>query len=117
VRGQLLRDVGVFGRSLKDQMLQQVSHAGLAIVFMPGADEIRGVYGDVVFCWIGEQEDAETVALHPVLGDAFDRSDFFDSFGESRVLSEKRARESGREYWESPCKAHVKPREEGWDTM
>jgi hypothetical protein len=44
--GELARDVRVLGRALEHQVLEQVRHAGLAVVFLARADLVGDVHGD-----------------------------------------------------------------------
>ncbi len=72
VLGQLLRDVGMLRRALERQVLEQVRHPGLAVAFVPGADEIGDVDRDGRLRGVGEEQDAEPVR-EVVFGDALDR--------------------------------------------
>src|SRR5450830_1104195 len=70
MRRQLLRDVRVLVRALEDHVLEQVSHAGLAIGLVARAHEVRHVYGDRLLRGIGEEKHMEAVR-ELVLRDAF----------------------------------------------
>ena len=61
VLGEFLRKVGMLGRSLEDEVLQQVRHPRLAVPLVRRADEVGDVDGDRVLRRIGEQQDLQAV--------------------------------------------------------
>jgi len=72
---QLLGNVGMAGRPLEEQVLQEVRHASLAVVLVPTAHQIGDVDGDGRFAGIREQQDPQAIG-EAVLGDAFDAGEF-----------------------------------------
>ena len=58
---QLARDVGVRGRALEQQVLQQVRHTGFAIVLVARTHQIRDVHRDGVLRGIGKQQYLQPV--------------------------------------------------------
>ena len=75
---EFLGNVGVLRGALGDEMLEQVGHAGLAVVLVTGADHIGDVDSDIGFGGIGEKEDAEAIG-EAVLVNAFDAGDVGDA--------------------------------------
>ena len=75
---ELLEDVGIRGRALEQQMLEQVRHAGLAVAFLPRADEVGDVDGRRRLGRVGEEQHLETVGERK-LGDALHRGALRDA--------------------------------------
>ena len=67
-----LRHVGVCRRPFEKHVLQQVSHAGFAIAFVPRTDKIGHVDGDGRLGTVGKQQDSHAVVEFK-LSDAFNR--------------------------------------------
>ncbi|SRR5258708_3902676 len=76
-------------RPLVHQVLEQVSHAGFAIILVTRAYEISDVDGDGLLRLIGEQENSQAVGKL-IFGKALNRSDSLDSLGKSRLLRLRR---------------------------
>ena len=55
-------DIGIFRRALEQQVLQQVRHAGFAVVFVARAHQISDVDGGRGFARIGCQQHAQAIA-------------------------------------------------------
>src|SRR5579862_1462345 len=60
--------------ALEHHVLQQMSHPGFTIVFLPGADQVGDVHGYSLLGLIGKKEDAQSV-FKPVLSDALRRGE------------------------------------------
>ena len=60
---EFLLDVAAVGALDEVHVLEQVRHAGLAVAFVPGADEIGDVDRDRVAAGVGQQQDAEPVGV------------------------------------------------------
>ncbi len=71
-RRELLRDRLVLRRTLEHHVLQQVRHAGLAVVFVARADQIGDVDGHGGLGGVRKQQHFQAVR-ELVFGDAFDR--------------------------------------------
>ena len=56
-----LGDVGVIRRSLEQQVLQKVRHAGFAVVLVHGADVVGYVHGHARLGAVGKQQHLQTV--------------------------------------------------------
>ncbi len=65
-------DVAAAWRALEHEVLQQMRHAGLAVVLVGGADLVGDVDGRRRLRRVREEQDLEAVR-EPVFGDAFDR--------------------------------------------
>ena len=76
-------DGAVVRRALEHQVLEQVRHAGLAVVFVARADQVGDVDGDGRFRGVREQQHLQAVR-QAVFGDAFDRRAQRDAFGQGQ---------------------------------
>ena len=61
------------GEPFKHQVFKQMSHAGLAIIFVPRTDQIGDIDRRRLLCLVGEKQHAKAVR-QLVFGDAFHRS-------------------------------------------
>jgi hypothetical protein len=75
------------GRALEQQVLQQVGHAGLAVVLVHRADQVGQVDGDRGLAGVGEQQHAQAVA-HAVFADAFHAGTRCDALGRRDAIGE-----------------------------
>ncbi len=91
---ELLVEVGVPGRALEHQVLEQVRHARLAVVLVAAADEVGDVHRDRGLGEVGEEQDLEAV-VEPVFRDALDRGHPLDPLGHRR-LRQRRGRRRTR---------------------
>ena len=87
---QLLRDIGVVRRPLKEQVLQEVGHPGLSVRLVTGAHEIRDVHRDARLTRIREEQNPQPV-VQPVFGDALHAGDRRE-VGRRRLRLEARVR-------------------------
>lgn len=75
---QFLWDVGVFGRALKYEVLEQVSHTAFAIALVARAYFVGYIDGDDLFGRIWEKKHLQSI-VELVRVDSFDGSEVFDS--------------------------------------
>ncbi len=75
---EFLEDVGIRGRALEQQMLEQVRHPGLAVALVARADEIGDVDGRRRLGRVGEEQHLEAVGER-VLRDALHRGALRDA--------------------------------------
>jgi hypothetical protein len=68
---ELGHDVALRRRALEEHVLEQVRHAGLAVVLHPRADEVSDVDRGFGLRRVGEEQDPQAV-VEPVLRDALD---------------------------------------------
>ena len=76
---QRFRDVGKRRRSFEDHVLQQVSHARLAVPFVTRSDKDRQINRDGRLRLIGEEQHFQPV-VEPQFRDPFNRSNQLRSF-------------------------------------
>ena len=69
----------VLGRALEEQVLEQVRHAGLAVVLVLGADAVGDVDRGAGLAGVGRQQHLQAVG-QPVLVDAFDAAQRLQRF-------------------------------------
>jgi hypothetical protein len=77
---ELLEDAGNRRRALEQQVLEQVRHAGLAVVFLAGADEVGDVDRRRRLGGVGKEQHPKAVAER-VFGDPLDRCALCDAGG------------------------------------
>ena len=65
--------LGVLGRALEQQVLEQVGHAGLAVVLVPGPHAVGQVHRGRRLGIVGHQQHLQAI-LEPVFGDALHRT-------------------------------------------
>ena len=75
--------IGRVRRTLENQMLQQMCHAGLAVTLMTRAHQISQVDCHAIVCHIGCQQDLESVC-QTELGNAFHGLDLFHTRRQGR---------------------------------
>ena len=71
VLGQLLRNVAVPWGALEEHVLEEMSHSGLPVSLIPGANHVCDVDCHGGLRWIGKQQEPEAIG-QAVFGDAFD---------------------------------------------
>ncbi len=86
---EFLRDIVVRRRALEHQVLEQVGHAGLAVVLVARADQIGDVDRQGWLRGIGKQQHMQTV-VEPVFGNALDLRDERDACWQRRHVGERR---------------------------
>ena len=99
VAGQLSRDVGMVGRTLEHEVLEEVRHARLAVGLVPGAHQVGHVDGGGWLGRVRKQQHPQAVGK-AVLGDALDRGllgEDGDRWSLGKDRRERSRRESHRE--------------------
>ncbi len=71
-------------RAAEHEVLQKMRHSGLAVAFLPRADEVGDVDRDGIDRAVGDQKDFQAVR-QAIFGDPFDRGDPRDPGGQARA--------------------------------